>query len=1089
MKSLRALLAATLLAFCTATLVADDGNLGTRAGESKTVKIAGVDVVFCWCPPGEFVMGSPTTESGRGQDEDQRRVRIAQGFWLAETETTQRLWQAVMNRNPSDFRSSDEELPVDNVSWNDCQRFIDAVQKYAPAGLSFKLPTEEHWEYACRAGTTTAYWWDSDDARSGKGKLNGFDETCAKTYRCDWESFPFDDECETLCAVGRFEANRWGLKDMAGNLSEWCADRYRPATSDAPEARVHRGGCWYDPPTACRSAARNGFDVTGQGDFLGLRLELSAGTALKAGDEKTVLIAGIPTKFRWCPPGEFMMGSPESVEGRYKNETQHYVTLTRGFWLGEVPVTVAAFRAFAVATDYKTSAERDELPHNWQTVKYDDSVTDSQRDAHPVVCINWGDVKEYLSWLNQNYAPSGAEFKLPTEAQWEYACRAGTTSIYWWGDAQEDAEGKLNGADARLKTVISDLEKSFPFDDGYAFTSPVGNYLANPWGLKDMKGNVDEWCADWYADDLGTERVTDPVGPSRGQDRVVRGGTWKSEPNCFQSAHRHKHSPSESSTSLGLRLVLTATPEELSGSNQSSSQKLPPPPPSSRQAGDVFTVEIAGVKTNFRWCPPGEFMMGSPKNEEGRDEEETRHKVRISRGFWLAEVETTQELWETVTGSNPSNFKGNNLPVESVNWDDCQSFVEKIQQYAPSGMRFQLPSEAHWEYACRAGTTTPFSFGTALNGDKANCDGNYPYGTKKKGKYLKKTTPVGSYVANAWGLYDMHGNVWEWCSDWYGDYPRGEATDPTGSENGSIRVFRGGGWNDTSRCCRSAGRGRNTPESRGDVLGFRLELVTISDEFTASEPLNIQRSATPPSSTPSRPADDVLTVKIAGVKTNFRWCPPGEFMMGSPESEEGRDEDETRHNVKISRGFWLAEVETTQELWQKVTGSNPSYFKGNKLPVEFVSWNDCQSFIEKIQQYAPNGMRFQLPSEAHWEYACRAGTTGRYNVPGASLDSLAWYSENSNIRTHPVGGKSPNSWGLYDMHGNVWEWCSDWYGDYPGGEATYLTGSKNGSGRVSRGGGWSSASRNCRSAIRRRYTPELRDGSLGFRLELTDASK
>ena len=143
---------------------------------------------------------------------------------------------------------------------------------------------------------------------------------------------------------------------------------------------------------------------------------------------------------------------------------------------------------------------------------------------------------------------------------------------------------------------------------------------------------------------------------------------------------------------------------------------------------------------------------------------------------------------------------------------------------APEGLQFALPTEAQWERACRAGTTTPYSCGNSLNGDKANCHGRYPYGTNTEGKYVGKTTPVGSYSANAWGLKDMHGNVWEWCEDWYGDYTAGTVTDPTGPQSGSRRVLRGGGWGSDARSCRSANRYLFMPVRRNFNLGFRLEL-------------------------------------------------------------------------------------------------------------------------------------------------------------------------------------------------------------------------------------------------------------------------
>ena len=243
--------------------------------------------------------------------------------------------------------------------------------------------------------------------------------------------------------------------------------------------------------------------------------------------------------------------------------------------------------------------------------------------------------------------------------------------------------------------------------------------------------------------------------------------------------------------------------------------------------GDRMVLTIKGVEYAFRWCPPGTFMMGSPESESRRYDDETQHQVMLTRGFWMLETEVTQGMWESVMGNNPSYFKGIKLPVETVSWNDCQEFIATLNtlKIAPSGYRFSLPTEAQWEYACRAGTTTVFHFGSVLNGDQANCDGNYPYGTKTKGKFLQKTSDVGSYPANDWGLYDMHGNVWEWCSDWYDGYPSGDVTDPVGPSTGSLRVVRGGCWCDLAWHCRSADRNRDVPSYRSFNIGLRLALV------------------------------------------------------------------------------------------------------------------------------------------------------------------------------------------------------------------------------------------------------------------------
>ena len=236
----------------------------------------------------------------------------------------------------------------------------------------------------------------------------------------------------------------------------------------------------------------------------------------------------------------------------------------------------------------------------------------------------------------------------------------------------------------------------------------------------------------------------------------------------------------------------------------------------------------------------------------------------------------------------------------------------------------------------------------------------------------------------------------------------------------------------------------------------------------------------------------VLTVK--GVEYPFRWCPAGTFTKGSPESEPGRSSDETQHEVRLTQGFWMLETQVTQEMWESVTGENPSYFKDSKkLPVEQVSWNDCQEYIKKLNAMnsAPKGYKFSLPTEAQWEYACRAGTKTalnhgknltdeEYNCP--NLYEVGWYDwQNKETKTHEVGGKKPNAWNLYDMHGNVWEWCSDWYGDY---RVMDPVGPSTGSDRVLRGGGWSNFAEGCRSASRYYYGPSYRSYDVGLRLSL-----
>ena len=210
----------------------------------------------------------------------------------------------------------------------------------------------------------------------------------------------------------------------------------------------------------------------------------------------------------------------------------------------------------------------------------------------------------------------------------------------------------------------------------------------------------------------------------------------------------------------------------------------------------------------------------------------------------------------------------------------------------------------------------------------------------------------------------------------------------------------------------------------------------------------------------------------------FKLLPGGTFTMG-----EGGE----AHKVTLTKPFGLGVYEVTQQQYEKVMGKNPSKFKAPQNPVEQVIWNDAVEFCRKLSDLPSEKSRgyvYRLPTEAEWEYACRAGTTTKYSFGDSKseLGGYAWYDENSGGRTHPVGEKKPNGWGLYDMHGNVWEWCQDWHDDYPSGSATDPTGAASGSLRVSRGGSWFNSSGLCRSAIRGWSTPDDRFNSLGFRV-------
>ena len=241
------------------------------------------------------------------------------------------------------------------------------------------------------------------------------------------------------------------------------------------------------------------------------------------------------------------------------------------------------------------------------------------------------------------------------------------------------------------------------------------------------------------------------------------------------------------------------------------------------ECGVYMGFTLNGIHQKFRWIPPGTFMMGSPENEKERSDSEQQHEVTLTRGFWLAETTCTQALWTEVMGHNPSHIKGEERPVENVSWADVQQFIQKLEA-RKTGLNARLPTEAEWEYACRVGTTTPFWFGENITTDQVNYNGNYPYAEAEKGQYREETVPVKELPANAWGLYQMHGNVYEWCADWYGDYPSVPVTDPQGLEFGAYRVLRGGSWISYGRYVRSAYRAYGHPGFHDVLNGFRLAL-------------------------------------------------------------------------------------------------------------------------------------------------------------------------------------------------------------------------------------------------------------------------
>jgi formylglycine-generating enzyme required for sulfatase activity len=540
-------------------------------------------------------------------------------------------------------------------------------------------------------------------------------------------------------------------------------------------------------------------------------------------------------------------------------------------------------------------------------------------------------------------------------------------------------------------------------------------------------------------------------------------------------------------------------------------------------------IDIKGVQQTFRYIEPGTFQMGSLN---GDDDERPAHQVTITQGYWLADTPCTQALWMAMMDSdNPSRFndaeESAERPVENVSWDTVQLFLERLQLLLPEACKATLPSEAEWEYAVRAGTQTEYFWGDEPNTAKANMN------RSKTG-----TTPVKTYEASSWGLFDVHGNIWEWSADAKRLYLNQSEVDPDGGGTVNGRILRGGSWDFSADSARSASRlfapsGYALKDGWHD-FGFRIALRPISPadgafDLAGRRPASAAGSGRTPTA-PQEPhpmfpeadrwrapvndfpprwanawGDDEYglwaELAVNGVTQRMRWIEPGEFLMGSSEVERRgiKDKDVRRwaheregpqHNVELTKGFWLADTPCTQAFWVATTDKNPSRFHegddAGRRPVEQVSWDSAVDFLTKLGNLVPEANAMLL-SEAQWEYACRAGTQTSYWW-GEEMDNSRANWKGSTGQTSEVKRYKANPWGLFDVHGNVWEWCSDAMRPFSAELRVEPYDGRESHSRVLRGGSWDRSSGRARSAYRRSYSTDETWGDIGFRFALRSPS-
>lgn len=1283
-------------------------------GQNATVVLApGNSIELIWCPAGTFMMGSPKGSEYYTKGESLHQVTLTKGFWIGKYPVTQRQYQAIKRENPSLFRGL--ELPVERVSWYEsydfCRRLNGLLGSALPEAYACALPTDAQWEYACRAGTTSALY-DGQEVNSR--------EDLPKIRKIAWCCIG------TTQPIGLKPPNAWGLHDMCGNVWEWCHDWWQVELAEAidplgpclAKGKLRRGGAFSTAVQYCRSAYRHHKAPDTQAERIGFRLairwvsseeratndyvskvplarnsdgqlvkvriaaETKPATApgtnvmglkrellpeidskIELATETSAILAEKPAKvfaevsssaeqsspasnltaedsstpetsalssppadtaaletvtteqvltpvsteiddfstpvegksfavklpgdimldLVWCPAGSFMMGSPEEEPFRKGNENRHEVTLTRGFWLGQYAVTQQQYKAVI-------GSNPSEIPG----IDY------------PVTNVKWREAYEYCQQLNSLYGhllPPGFHFALPSESQWEYACRAGSQTGLYTG---EDLNHSPSCSSLRNLAV-------YWYTRGPETLHRVGSKKSNSWNLYDMYGNTYEWCADYYGLYDTTPQV-DPLGPSKGIKRVRRSCPSSGKALQCRSAYRSNEEPEEQSGLTGFRVAVVydgSNDSVCSGADQpksviadglakgadtettkatesclavsergngyeavkpslgccaqetssSNKPKIAEADQNSPAASSGLIADIgveASSATNdvpkqtevfqpkegencglflqkggwleLIWCPAGSFDMGSPA-EESAGEDEQQHRVNLSRGFWLGRYPVTRQQYNAVMRN--SVFTNETVPVSQITWIDACSFCHELNKMnagrLPEGYEFALPTEAQWEYACRAGTTSRLYSGA--NDSEAKSVDDLAFSSANSGG---KTRPVGGKLPNEWGFHDMYGNVWEWCHDWYGDYPEHEVFDPCGPKSGTERCRRGGSFYSQRDECRSAYRYHAAQNSSKMYIGMRVAL-----RYVGSEP--DKRSDTMPKSTVSSPAASAAisttssSADLAGYSAKHTipeaqpqnrqvivaepeapaassnaikqealrlerngtleltseasldliWCPAGKFFMGCSQHEMGWKGDEPSHQVALTKGYWLGKYPVTQQQYLALTGSNPAFSRNSadhlRCPVEQVSWSEAKDFCEllngKFGQLLPGGYRFSLPSEAQWERACRADTNSAYNINHCYdredyirkfLRTMAWYCENSECRTHAVGSLEPNGWGLYDMHGNVSEWCLDGYNCYPSGTLipTDPVAAADGTKAVVRGGSWKSTYKECRAASR-----------------------
>ena len=1017
----------------------------------------------------------------------------------------------------------------------------------------------------------------------------------------DWSGLPvisgYNDGYLRTSPVGSFNANQFGLHDLSGNVWEWCEDWYDTNQKN----RVSRGGSWMssNTPVFLPSSCRMSLSPDSRGACYGFRVVLAGGgvSAPQAQSGAASTAAGSPAaipsttavpvvgssspvdakqsqsqgeknltldlgnkvamNLALIPAGKFLMGSPEGEDVRRRDEAQHGVTLSKPFYMGVHHITVDQFAAFVKESGYKTDAEKEGCSESAE-IKNGKLVTGKgknikfipkkmvgaswrnpgfqQKGDHPVVQVSWNDAVAFCGWLSKM---SGRAVALPTEAQWEYACRAGTKTAWPWGDNPDDGKGWANGADQSLMRILprNAAITCFNWDDGFVFTSPVGSFKANAFGLFDMIGNAAHWCQDRYGD-YEKGAVTDPTGSATGTNRVVRGGSWNNFQikNC-RSAARYQFAPDHRNDRYGFRVVAV---ENSSTSAVPVANVSVAVAPGTTSSSPVITAAPEKLWTNslgMRFVPvPGTQAMFCIWKTRVRDFE----AFVQATGYDATQGASTLAVdgWKQRGGSwkSPGFEQTAEHPVCCVSWDDAKVFCKWLTEKERAAGRlradqeYRLPTDAEWSVAVGLenemdqtpkdksgkienvypwGSEWPPPAGAGNYGGEESRTPNRPSAFGTLTGYRDGypcASPVGSFKANRFGLYDLGGNLWEWCEELF-DGQSGK------------RALRGASWayflGPGRVTLLSSFRYQATSDLRQGIIGFRCVLASISASVpeaqtgaastaAGSSAPPLAAVASPPTPQPSHQWTNSLGMKFVPVPGTSVLFSIWETRMQDFEAFVNATGHDATQGVRT----------LSADGWKERGGSwkMPGFVQTGEHPVCCMSWDDAKTFCtwlthkERSEGQLRATQEYRLPTDAEWSMAVGLeGETGQTpkdkhakikdmypwgsqwppptgvgNFAGEEVHDTNWPSGLSVIKgyrdgyagTAPVGSFAANRYGLYNLSGNVWEWCEDWF------DADQKH-------RALRGGDWlSNCPADLLSSRRAGVWPNGRLNGIGFRVVL-----